>query len=144
MLTRLKEMLLEFILITTGITFAATTFCTIFCQDVQFGIGFLWQIIALSFFCTLPGLVFFTKKELTKKQMLTRKLIHVCLLFIILIFFAYHWKWIDVGSIIQLVVFVIIIPVVYSMVWYFTYQRDKKVANMLNEKLATYKQNKMD
>ncbi len=139
MIIKLKEMLLDFLLITAGISLSATVFCTIFYQDVRFGIELLWQVAALSFFCTLPGFVFYSKKELMKKQMLTRQIIHLCILIVLLLFFTYHWNWIDWRNIVQPVIFIAMFALVYVVVCYFTYKRDEKVASMLNERLAEYK-----
>lgn len=144
MINGLKNMLLDFLLITAGTTLSATVFCTIFSQDMTFGIELLWQLAALSFFSTLPILIFHSKKELTKTQMLTRQIIHLCVLLTILIFFAYYWEWIDAGSIIQPIVFVALVAVVYITVTYFAYQRDKKVAILLNERLEKFKKRKSE
>ena len=137
-------MLLVFLLVTAGITMCTTVFCTVFYQNLSFGIELLWQVVALSLFCTLPGLVYVSKKELTKKQMLIRQIIHLGVLLILLLFFAYHWEWIDEGSIVQPIVFIIMFSLVYTMVSYITYKRDKKVANILNERLEKYKQSHTD
>ena len=139
MIKRLKEMLLDFLMITAGTTLSATVFCTIFSQDFTFGIELLWQIVALSFFCTLPIIIFHSKKELTKTQMLIRQIVHLCVLLTVLIFFAYYWEWIDTGSIVQPIVFVALVAVVYITVTYFAYQCDKKVAILLNDRLERYK-----
>jgi len=144
MLKQLKDMLLEFLLITAGILLCTTVFCTIFYQDILFGIDLLWQIIGLAFLSTLPGFIFFSKHELTKKQMLNRQIIHVCILVALLLFFAYHWKWLVPQSIVQPIVFIAMIAFVYTIVSFFVYQRDKKVANMLNERLEKFKQKNND
>lgn len=144
MIKRLKEMLLEFLLITAGITICTTVFCTVFYQTGYFSVELLWQVLALSLFCTLPGLVYVSKKELTKKQMLVRQIVHLCILLTILLFFAYYWRWLDAGNIVHPIVFIVMFSSVYTMVSYITYIRDKKVSKMLNDRLSKYKQNKMD
>lgn len=144
MLKRLKEMLLEFLLITAGITMCTTVFCTVFYQHFYFGIELLWQVVALSFFCTLPGLVYVSKRELTKKQMLTRQIIHVCVLLALLLFFAYYWEWLTPQSIVQPIIFVFMFAFVYTIVCYFAYKHDKKVAKMLNERLPKFKNKNTD
>jgi uncharacterized membrane protein len=144
MLKRLKDMLLDFLLIMAGILLCTTVFCTIFNREIRFGVDLLWQIIGLAFFSTLPGFIFFSKHELTKKQMLTRQIIHACILVILLLFFAYHWRWLIPQSIVQPIVFIFMIAFVYMIVSFFTYKRDKKVANMLNEQLKKFKQKNTD
>lgn len=144
MINQLKEMLLEFLAITAGITISTTVFCTIFDYNIYFGIGLLWQIVGLSFLCTLLGIIYVSKRELTKKQMLSRQIIHMGVLLILILFLAYRWQWIDAHSVIQPIVIIIMFLGVYSMVTYVTYIRDKKVAMMLNERLQKFKQKNMD
>ncbi len=144
MLERLKRLLLDFMLITAGITLSAAVFCTLFYRDALFNIELLWQIVLLSFLCTLPSLVFTSKTELTKKQMLVRQIIHLGILLTLLLFFALRWEWIESDKIVHIIVFILLIAIVYTVVTYFTYVKDKMVAKMLNDRLSKYKQNKMD
>lgn len=144
MTKRIKEMLLELILIMAGILVCTTVFCTIFFPYVQFGIDLLWQMVALAFICTVPGFVFVSKKELAKNQMLVRHIIHLCVLLALLLFFAFRWRWIDAWDIVQIVVFIVMFVFVYIMVSFFSYEKDKKVANKLNERLERFKQRKPD
>jgi predicted neutral ceramidase superfamily lipid hydrolase len=144
MIKRIKDMILDFFLIMAGILLCTAVFCTIFNDDIQYGIELLWQIVALAFFSTLPGLVFWSKKELSKKQILIRQVIHLCLLLTTLIFFAYDWEWLSPQSIIQPIIFIVMIALVYTMVNYFTYIRDKKTAKELNERLEKFKHKSID
>lgn len=143
LIDRLKEMLLEFLVITAGITICTTVFCTIFYNDGYFGLELLHQIVALGFFCTLPGIVFLSKKELTKKQMLIRYAIHMCILLALILFLAYRWEWIDPRNIVHPIIITFMFLGVYSLVSFVTYMREKKVAMELNEKLQNYKQKHM-
>ena len=140
---RIREMILEFLLIVAGTVFCATVFCTIFFRDLHFGMSLLWELLAFSLFCTLPGLIFCSKKELAKKQMRIRKILHLCILISLLLFFGYYWGWLDTGSIIQPVILILLFALSYLMVWYFAYLREKKTAQMLNEGLKSYKQRTM-
>ncbi len=144
MINRLRSLLQLFLLITAGTVISATVFCTIFFQDITFGIDLLWQLVAVAIFCTVPCLIFYSKKELSKKSMLIRQIIHLCVTLTILIFFAYFWTWIDVGSIIQPLVFVALVSVVYVIVAFFAYQVDKMTAKQLNERLQKFKQQNTD
>lgn len=140
MINWLKNLLQVFLLITAGTIISATIYCTLFFQDITFGIDLLWQLVAVAFFCTVPCLMFYSKKELSKKTMLIRHIIHLCVTLAILIFFAYFWTWIDVGSIIQPIVFVVLVSVVYVTVTFFAYQIDKMTAKQLNERLQQFRQ----
>lgn len=138
-LKHLKDMTLEFLLIIAVTVLCATMFCTVFFPDMRFDISLLWELLAFALFCTLPGLIFCSKGELSKKQMRFRKILHLCVLVSLLIFFGYYWGWLDYGSFIQPVVIIILFAFSYLMVWYFMYLREKNVARMLNESLESFK-----
>lgn len=144
MINQLRNLMQLFLLITAGTVISATIFCTIFSPNITFGIDLLWQLIAVAIFCTVPCIMFYTKKELSKKSMLIRQIIHLCVTLTILIFVAYFWRWIDAGSIIQPLVFVAMVSVVYVTVAFFAYQVDKMTAKQLNERLQKLKQRNTD
>lgn len=135
----LKDMLRDFFIITTGILISATVFCTIFIPERPFGIGFLWQIIAMGVFSTLPHFIFFAKKELTKKQMLTRQIIHACVLLALLLTLAHVWGWVDLHNAAGVMVFITMVGFVYMLVTLFSLHHDKKVAEALNARLQQYR-----
>lgn len=135
-------MLLEFLLITAGTLICTAVFCTLFIPGVQATVTLLWQIIVLSLLCTLPGLIFRSKKEIGKRQMRLRIVLHLAMLLTLLLSMAYHWGWIDTRSVVQPLVFVAMFAAVYSMVWSFMYLHEKHVASRLNEGLKHYRQRK--
>ena len=137
----LKKMLRDFFTITAGCFLSSTVFCTVFYPDVSFNITAMWSLVSLGVVTTLPHFIFFSRKELGKRQMLTRQIIHGCVLFGILLTFAYTLGWIEKGSIIQPLVFILLVGMVYFMVGFLSFHHDKKVARELNERLQRYKRN---
>jgi len=135
----LKKMLRDFFTITAGCFLSTTVFCTIFYPGVSFNITAMWYLVSLGFVTTLPHFIFYSRKELGKKQMLTRQIIHACVLFGILLTFAYTLGWIEKGSVVQPIVFILLVGLVYFMVGFLSFHHDKKVARELNKQLKQYK-----
>jgi len=135
----LKKMLGDFFTITAGCFISTTVYCTIFYRGVTFDLYGMWSIIALGVVTTLPHFIFFSRKELGKKQMLVRQIIHACVLLSILLTFAYTLGWIDTASIIQPIVFILLVGMVYMTVGLLSFHHDKKVAEQLNMGLKQYK-----
>lgn len=135
----LRKMLRDFFVITAGCFLATIVYCTIFYQDVTFDLNALWLTVVLGFVTTLPHFIFFSRKELGKKQMLTRQIIHACVLLGILLTFAYTLGWIERGSIVQPTVFIVLVGMVYLAVSVLSFHHDKKVAEQLNTGLKQYK-----
>lgn len=140
----LKAMLIEFFIILSGTTIGAAIFCTVFYPDAPLGASLLWQLITLSFLTALPLLLFYSKNEFSKKQMRVRQAVHLILVVGLIIFLAYTWKWIEFGSYVELLAFVALVLLSYTGIALFMYQRDKKLAKALNEKLREFKDRKED
>ncbi len=138
----LKLMLVEFFIILSGTTICAAIFCTMFNRDVTLGLDFLWQLIALAFLTTMPQLLFYSKREIPKKQMRIRQTIHVALVVGLLIFLAYTWGWIEFTTVLQPLAFIVLVLLSYTGITMFMYRREKKLAVMLTAKLQKYKTEK--
>ena len=84
---------------------------------------------------TLPFIIFYSPKELSKRRMLVRMAAHSLVLLSILLFFAQLWDWISLNNPKEVVVFILSILVIYIVVFATNSFRDKKLADKLNEKL---------
>ena len=140
----LKTMAFEFVIIVAGITASVLIFCAILEPTARFGIEILLQILSLSFFVTLPHLVFYSPKELSKKQMRIRQAIHIALVTALMFFFGYEWNWINRGSVWHPILFFLLFIIVYVIVEFSLLQRDKREAQKLNMWLERYKQENRD
>lgn len=138
----LNAMLRQFFIIVTGIVFCVAVFCSLFYPKVIFGLEMIWQIILLGMMSTMPQFVFYSKKELGKKQMMIRKCLHILILLIIILTAGYAWGWIYPNDIIQPIVFVLLVMCVYIVVTLLVFQKDKKVAQQLNNELKKYNKEK--
>lgn len=107
---------------------------TIFFPDSESTILF-WQVIALSIISSLGNLIFCSRKELSRKQMLIRKIIHLLYVIIAVLGGACLCGWIDPGSVWQMVIMVIFILTVYGVVMYVNMKMEIKTAEALNQKL---------
>lgn len=135
----LKIMLVEFFIILSGTTICSAVFCTVFYPGVALGVGFLWELIILAFLTTLPQLLFYSKKEFSKKHLRVRQTVHVILVVGLLVFLAYFWGWIEFSSVIEPLAFIVLVLLTYTAVALFMHQKEKKLAARLNEKLREFR-----
>lgn len=135
-------MLTEFIVILSGTTICAAIYCSVFYPDTILGVNFLWEVIALAFLTTLPHLIFCSKSELSKRQLMVRQALHLILVVALIVFLAYVWNWVEFGSIIEPLAFIILVLLSYTGIALFVYHKEKKLANLLNEKLRRFKERK--
>lgn len=130
-----KNMLRSFFIISTGAVASMYVFCLIFFPDVTFTLGDIGRVLLMALASDLPYILFYSRKELGKRQMLVRKVIHFAALLAILLTFAHLWDWINLNNPGQVIVFILLVIGVYAIVIGLIAYQDKKLADKLNDVL---------
>lgn len=130
-----KNMLRSFFIISTGAVASMYVFCLIFFPDVTFTLGDIGRVLLMALASDLPYILFYSRKELGKRQMLVRKVIHFAALLAILLTFAHLWDWINLNNPGQVIVFILLVIGVYAIVIGLIVYQDKKLADKLNDVL---------
>ena len=125
----------SFFVIATGVITSMYIFCLIFEPDASFSLNDIGRVLLMAFVSEFPFILFYSRKELGKKQMLIRTLIHFPVLLTLLIFFAQLWDWVDIYNFKEVIVLVLLIMGVYGIVLSATAYQDQKLADKLNESL---------
>lgn len=131
----LKTMFRSFFIIVTGIVTSMYVFCMVFYPDASFSRHDIGRILVMAFVSVLPYLLFYSGKELSKKQMYIRKLIHLPVLLSVVLYFACLWDWISINRTKEVLTLVLLFLFVYIMVYIICKYQDKKLADKLNHRL---------
>ena len=131
----LRAMLHGYFLITTGVVFSMYIFCLILAPDASFSLSDIGRILLMAFASDLPYVLYYSRRELSRKQMLVRQGLHLVALIAVLLFFAHLWEWIDIHNTMQVTIFLVLVLVIYVVIFAITVYRDNKLAERLNEKL---------
>ncbi len=131
----LKTMLRSFFIITTGITVSTYVFCLLFYPDAVFTLNDIARILLMALASDMAHVIFLSRRELSKKQMLLRKIIHLLVLSAMLLYFAFLWDWVKLNKAGEVVVFLFFVWTVYVVVYLMTSYRDKKLTERINSRL---------
>jgi len=131
----LKTMLNSFFIITTGITASIFVFCLIFSPEAVFSISIFGSIFMTALICELPLFIFYSPKELDKKQMLNRTIVHFFVVLVVLILLGQLWDWIDIDKPSEIIVYVLLVSAVYLVVQLITVFKEKRLADRLNKEI---------
>ena len=131
----LRIIVRAFFIITTGIVASMYVFCLIFNRDAVFSLDDIGRIPLMALACLLPYFIFYSPRELGKKQMLVRQVIHIPVLMAVLFWFAWLWDWVSMDRPGEIVVFIVLILIVYVVVLAATTYQSKKLADKLNDRL---------
>lgn len=130
-----KKMIDSFFMITTGIVISMYVFCLIFNPDVRLTLVDIGRIILMAAVSDLAFIIFFCRRELDKKQMLMRYIIHFIVLSAILLYFSFLWDWVNPRDTKEIAVFLISILLVYVVIFLSNRYRDRKLSDKLNDRL---------
>lgn len=131
----LKKTLITFVLTVAGITISAALFISIFARHWEFSIQLLWQIIAMSAVCSLGNLIFYSKWEISKRQMKIRLVCHYLYINVIVFGGAILMRWLNPAHILQILVMLLLSLSVYVGITTANFKREKKTAEEFNTRL---------
>lgn len=131
----LKSMFHAYFVITTGATLSMYICCLLFNPNGNFSPTDIGGILLVAFISDLSFLIFYSKKDLNKKQMIIRFFIHIPILLITLLYFAHLFKWVNFKSLAQVIVFSILVLSVYIGTILISFLHDKKTADKISDSL---------
>lgn len=132
----IKKMISNFFMITTGIVVSIYIFCLIFNPGASFTLVDIGRILLMAAASDLPFVIFLSRRELDKKQMTIRMIIHFIVLAAVILYFAFLWNWVNLGAANEIAVFLIFVLLVYVIILFINKYKDKKLSNQLNDRLS--------
>lgn len=133
---KLKEVLFTFVCVTTCITFVTALYTSIFIQGYLNPI-ILWQILLVSFFCSL-GSFLYPKKLKSKRQTNFLLLVHYVYINLIVLGFGLLFEWFYLDNLAMVVMMLISIAIVFLLMVSVLQKYNQKQAVLLNEQLQLY------
>lgn len=138
----LKMIFNQFLLITTILllVFGILKFVWHFAGADESGLPYTFplEVIVCSLSTSLCSFIYYSPKELTKKQFLIRCTIHFLLLFAVVSGEGYLFHW--VNELADFLVVGAIFFIIYVSVWIITYLSDKNNSNLINKALHNIKE----
>lgn len=131
----LKKRLMEFFIITTCVTAAIAILGLSLDPAARFGYEGFFSPLIFGLVSLVPSLATYSRKELSLRQALIRKLFHFALLETMLITFG-HWTGILHG-VDDSASFALAVLIVYLMVNWVSWHLDSKEATKINQTLRT-------
>ena len=98
-------------------------------------VSIIFGILILSFATSLTCIVFYSRRELNRREVLIRYLIHFVLVFAIVLGFATYMGWMYWGMPIIVIRFCIFVFILYLAVHGVVFLQTKMLADQLNKKL---------
>jgi uncharacterized membrane protein len=119
----------------TCIVIAVFSFCRIFYPEAHLSTEDLSRILLMAAAGDLPLVIFYSRRELTRKELFIRKVIHFALVVGINLTLAYLWGWVNMAKGAEVVGLLLWVTIIYVGITLITDYRDRKVTDKLNDKL---------
>lgn len=131
----LKSMFHAYFVITTGAVLSMYISCLLFNPYGSFSTADIGGILLVALVSDLSFFIFYSNKDISKKEMVLRFSIHIPAIVGMLLYFAQLFKWVNLKSPQQVVVFILLVLGVYTCTLMISFYQDKKTADKLNDYL---------
>jgi len=133
----IKEMIRDFLIIFGSIIIIITILRQIFSPEVSFELMTIFTIMGFSFLGSLTGIILYTPHDISEGKMRIRVILHFFLLEALLISLAVVLKLVD--NAFSILLLALQIAAVNGIIRLLTYNKDKKEAEKINERLKSFK-----
>lgn len=135
---QLKSILFTFVCVTTCVVFATACFTTIFWPKAVLGSEILWQILLVSFFCSMGIFIYPPERELTRRETLVRVFLHYLEVNVVVLGCGLWFEWFYIDNPPMVIGMVVMILLIFVLVSYVVWKNAEKTAALMNEKLREY------
>ena len=140
MLKKLRDMLFVYMYVTTCVLFVTALYITIFWPDVVLGVEILWQILSVSFLCSVAN--FICPQEVSGKIMLILYILRYVITNGIVLGCGIWFGWFYMNDLPMVLAMLFSIAVIFVLVSVAVWRREKQQAARMNERLQVYQQRK--
>ena len=131
----IKKVIQTYFYVLSGSIISTAIYITIFLPNVYFNVEVIWQVIVVSAITSLGTLIYKAKREISKKQMRIRHIIHYTYINVVVLGFALMWRWINANRLIQVIAMMLLIACVYFGVSAAMDSNEKRIAENFNQRL---------
>lgn len=134
---RLKNLLHTYICVMSCVVIATAIFITIFMPEVELGVEILWQMMLVSFLCSMGSLLY-PEKAVSKRKMALLISLHYAEVNVVVLGLGFCFKWFSVKYLPHVVGMLVLINVIFLIVSRVEWKRGEKIAQQMNQRLAEY------
>ncbi|MBP1754935.1 MAG: hypothetical protein H6Q59_1333 [Firmicutes bacterium] len=133
----IKKIIKTFFFVLAGSILSTAIFITIFWPGLTFPIAVIWQVIVMAAITSVGTLLFYSKREISKRQMRLRIILHYAYINFVVLATAFVCGWLDFTNLVQVVSMIILVAAVYFSVNLVMFQSEKRIADNINQRLRT-------
>lgn len=138
---KIKDLLFTFTCVTTCVVLATAIYTSIFWSQRELGTEILWEILSVSFLCSL-GVCIYPEKEVSSRRMLLMVILHYIEVNIVVLGFGIWFEWFYADNFVMVLGMLLLIAAVFLLVSVISWKRTAHMAALMNEQLKEYRKQK--
>lgn len=136
---KLNDVFFVFVCVTTCVVFVTAVYIMIFWPGATLGVEILWQILAVSFLCSLC-IYIYPEREVSQRTTILLNILHYIVTNAIVLGCGIWFGWFYADNLPMVLGMVAVIAFVFILVSVAVWNRNKRLAVRLNERLKEYQQ----
>lgn len=136
-MNRIKSFLHCYVCVMSSVVLATAVFITVFMPETELGVELLWQMVLVSFLCSI-GSLFYPEESVSKKKMVLLILLHYVEVNGVVLGFGFLFHWFSMEYFPHVIGMLILINVIFLIVSAVEWKRGKEIARQINRRLAEY------
>lgn len=126
-----------FVYVVTMVVFASAVSITVFWEDSTLGVNLLWEILFVSFLCSLSTLIY-PEKPVSKKAIWLLRILHYVLVNVVVLGCGIWFEWFYADNLPMVLGMLLSIAVIFVVVSLVVWKRVAHTAELMNERLKAY------
>lgn len=136
-MNKIKGFLHCYVCVMSSVVLATAVFITVFMPETELGVELLWQMMFVSFLCSI-GSLFYPEESVSKKRMAFLILLHYVEVNGAVLGFGFLFHWFSMEYLPHVIGMLILINVIFLIVSAVEWKRGKEIARQINRRLAEY------
>ena len=134
---KLREVLRCFAYVTSCVILATAIYIGIFYRESVGKYVILWQILLVSFLCSL-GTLFYPDRAMSKREAIFRILLHYVEVNAVVLGCGVWFGWFNIRNPWMLMGMLILIAIIFIVISWLLWKRESRLAALLNARLEEY------
>lgn len=136
---KIKSLFFCFAFVTTFVVFVTAAYISIFWGSVSLGVEILWQILFVSFLCSL-GILIYPEREVSTRLSILITVLHYIEVNTVVMSCGIWFGWFYADNLPMVFGMLFIIALVFVLVSVIMWNRNKQIAARMNERLKEYQE----
>lgn len=136
-MNKMKTLLHTYVCVMSSVVLATAVFITVFMPEEELGVKLLWQMMLVSFLCSL-GTMLYPEKAVSRKKLILLTVLHYVEVNMVVLGLGFYFNWFSVKVLPHVIGMLVLINVIFLIVTIVEHKRAEKIARQMNQRLAEY------